>query len=45
MGSWVFAIRQQLTPLIAVNVFVDLRNVYERSLMERHGFSYICVGR
>ncbi|MCB1679615.1 MAG: UDP-glucose/GDP-mannose dehydrogenase family protein [Halioglobus sp.] len=27
------------------NVFVDLRNVYERSLMERHGFSYTCVGR
>ena len=27
------------------NVFIDLRNVYERSLMERHGFEYTCVGR
>jgi UDPglucose 6-dehydrogenase len=27
------------------NVFVDLRNVYERSLMEKHGFAYTCVGR
>ncbi|MFK7976791.1 MAG: UDP-glucose/GDP-mannose dehydrogenase family protein, partial [Halioglobus sp.] len=27
------------------NVFVDLRNVYEKELMERHGFVYCCVGR
>ncbi len=27
------------------NVFVDLRNVYETSLMQAHGFSYSCIGR
>jgi len=27
------------------NVFVDLRNVYERSMMEKHGLAYACVGR
>ncbi len=27
------------------DVFVDLRNVYERSLMEAEGFRYSCVGR
>jgi UDPglucose 6-dehydrogenase len=27
------------------NVFVDLRNVYERDLMEQHGFEYACIGR
>jgi len=27
------------------NVFIDLRNVYERELMEQHGFEYTCVGR
>ena len=27
------------------NVFVDLRNVYEKSMMERVGFKYYCVGR
>ena len=27
------------------NVFVDLRNVYERELLEQHGFVYSCVGR
>ncbi len=27
------------------NVFVDLRNVYEKSMMEREGFKYYCVGR
>ena len=26
-------------------VFIDLRNVYERELMERAGFEYSCVGR
>jgi len=27
------------------NVFVDLRNVYEKSTMEQKGFDYHCVGR
>lgn len=27
------------------DVFVDLRNVYEKSLMQAHGFHYSCVGR
>ena len=27
------------------NVFVDLRNVYERGIMEKAGFDYHCVGR
>ena len=27
------------------DVFVDLRNVYERDLMESKGFQYSCVGR
>jgi UDPglucose 6-dehydrogenase len=27
------------------NVFVDLRNVYERGMMEKHGLAYACVGR
>lgn len=27
------------------SVFVDLRNVYDRDLMERAGFEYSCVGR
>ncbi|HED17733.1 MAG TPA: UDP-glucose/GDP-mannose dehydrogenase family protein, partial [Gammaproteobacteria bacterium] len=27
------------------NVFVDLRNVYEKGLMEKHGLEYYCVGR
>jgi UDPglucose 6-dehydrogenase len=27
------------------NVFIDLRNVYEKGRMEAHGFSYSCVGR
>ncbi len=27
------------------DVFVDLRNVYERGLVEQHGFHYHCVGR
>lgn len=26
-------------------VFIDLRNVYEREVMESHGFEYHCVGR
>ncbi|HEY9202200.1 MAG TPA: UDP-glucose/GDP-mannose dehydrogenase family protein [Gammaproteobacteria bacterium] len=31
--------------LMKGNVFVDLRNVYERRMMESHGFKYTCVGR
>lgn len=27
------------------NVFIDLRNVYERNLVEGYGFDYFCVGR
>ncbi len=27
------------------NVFVDLRNVYEKGMMEEAGFEYCCVGR
>ena len=27
------------------DVFVDLRNVYEKELVEKHGFRYSCVGR
>ena len=27
------------------DIFVDLRNVYEKSMMEREGFKYYCVGR
>jgi UDPglucose 6-dehydrogenase len=27
------------------DVFVDLRNVYERGLMQAYGFQYTCVGR
>ncbi len=31
--------------LMRGDVFVDLRNVYERDLMESRGFRYSCVGR
>jgi len=31
--------------LMKGNVFIDLRNVYEKDLMETHGFKYHCVGR
>lgn len=27
------------------NVFIDLRNIYERETVESYGFSYFCVGR
>jgi UDPglucose 6-dehydrogenase len=36
---------EKISSLMRGNVFVDLRNVYERDLMESHGFSYHCVGR
>lgn len=35
----------QLKQKMKGKVFVDLRNVYERGLMEAHGFEYYCVGR
>ena len=35
----------KLKSLMRGDVFVDLRNVYERHLMARHGFQYSCVGR
>ncbi len=35
----------RLKSLMRGNVFVDLRNVYERSTMQAHGFHYSCVGR
>jgi UDPglucose 6-dehydrogenase len=31
--------------LMRGDVFVDLRNVYEKDLMQAHGFEYSCVGR
>jgi len=31
--------------LMRNRVLVDLRNVYERELVERAGFRYVCVGR
>lgn len=36
---------EKLKSQMSGNVFVDLRNVYERGLMEKHGFAYTCVGR
>jgi len=35
----------KIKSLMKGNVFVDLRNVYEKGLMEQHGFDYTCVGR
>lgn len=31
--------------VMAGDVFVDLRNVYEKNTVEQHGFKYSCVGR
>ncbi|MDH5570225.1 MAG: UDP-glucose/GDP-mannose dehydrogenase family protein [Gammaproteobacteria bacterium] len=36
---------EHIKNLMKGDVFVDLRNVYERGLMEKHGFKYHCVGR
>jgi len=36
---------ERLKALMQGNVFIDLRNVYERELMEMKGFNYSCVGR
>ncbi|MEM6583266.1 MAG: UDP-glucose/GDP-mannose dehydrogenase family protein [Pseudomonadota bacterium] len=35
----------ELKAKMAGNVFIDLRNVYEREPMEQRGFAYTCVGR
>lgn len=35
----------QLKQKMKGSVFVDLRNVYERELLQSHGFDYYCVGR
>jgi UDPglucose 6-dehydrogenase len=36
---------QEVRTMMKGNVLVDLRNIYERELAERHGFEYTCVGR
>ena len=35
----------RLKQVMEGNVFIDLRNIYERDMVEGHGFSYFCVGR
>tara|TARA_R110002020_G_scaffold36894_43_gene111066 strand:- start:5633 stop:6937 length:1305 start_codon:yes stop_codon:yes gene_type:complete len=35
----------RMKTLVRVPVFVDLRNVYRRAEVERHGFTYVDVGR
>ncbi len=36
---------EKVKSLMKGNVFVDLRNVYEKDTMEQKGFNYHCVGR
>ena len=36
---------EKIKGAMAGDVFIDLRNVYERDLMHKHGFNYTCVGR
>jgi UDPglucose 6-dehydrogenase len=36
---------KNIKALMKGNVFVDLRNVYEKDMMQEHGFEYNCVGR
>jgi len=36
---------EKLKSMMRGDVFVDLRNVYERKLMQAYGFQYSCVGR
>jgi len=36
---------KSILQLMRGNVFVDLRNVYEPTDMQRAGFDYVCVGR
>ena len=35
----------ELKRIMRGDVFIDLRNIYERDVVESHGFSYFCVGR
>jgi len=35
----------RLKEIMRGNTFVDLRNVYDKPLLESFGFSYTCVGR
>lgn len=36
---------EKVKSMMKGNVFVDLRNVYEKDVMEQKGFEYHCVGR
>jgi len=36
---------EKVKSMMKGNVFVDLRNVYEKHTMEQKGFEYHCVGR
>lgn len=36
---------ERIKQLMRGSVFIDLRNVYERSEMEKYNFEYFCVGR
>ena len=36
---------EKVKSMMKGNVFVDLRNVYEKNVMEQKGFEYHCVGR
>ena len=36
---------ERIRELMSGNVFVDLRNVYERGAMNGYGFEYTCIGR
>ena len=36
---------EKVKSMMKGNVFVDLRNVYEKDAMEQKGFKYYCVGR
>lgn len=35
----------QIKEAMAGDIFIDLRNVYEKEVMEQYGFNYVCVGR
>jgi UDPglucose 6-dehydrogenase len=34
-----------MSGLLADKLLVDLRNIYDREEVERHGFKYVAVGR
>jgi len=36
---------ERIRDVMKGNVFIDLRNVYERAIMQEGGFEYTCVGR